>query len=112
MTIGKDRASQALAGCGCTFVLRPAEPCLNFKVRRNPQKMTPSTSEAHRIKFFAETSGRKQCSERSENVMREPDRMRTRSKQLKITIVQGAFFPVPPLMGGAVEKVWFTLGRE
>ena len=31
---------------------------------------------------------------------------------MKITIVQGAFFPVPPLMGGAVEKVWFALGRE
>lgn len=31
---------------------------------------------------------------------------------MKITIVQGAFFPVPPLMGGAVEKVWFSLGKE
>jgi len=31
---------------------------------------------------------------------------------LKITIVQGAFLPVPPLMGGAVEKVWFALGKE
>jgi glycosyltransferase involved in cell wall biosynthesis len=30
---------------------------------------------------------------------------------MKITIVQGAFFPVPPLMGGAVEKIWFELGR-
>lgn len=31
---------------------------------------------------------------------------------MKITIVQGAFLPVPPLMGGAVEKVWFGLGKE
>lgn len=26
--------------------------------------------------------------------------------------MQGAFLPVPPLLGGAVEKVWFALGRE
>ena len=31
---------------------------------------------------------------------------------MKITIVQGAFLPVPPLMGGAVEKIWFALGQE
>lgn len=31
---------------------------------------------------------------------------------MKITIVTGAFFPVPPIMGGAVEKVWFVLGQE
>lgn len=31
---------------------------------------------------------------------------------MKITIVQGAFLPVPPLMGGAVEKIWFGLGKE
>jgi glycosyltransferase involved in cell wall biosynthesis len=31
---------------------------------------------------------------------------------MKITIAQGAFFPVPPLMGGAVEKIWFALGAE
>lgn len=31
---------------------------------------------------------------------------------MKITIVTGAFFPVPPLLGGAVEKVWFALGEE
>ncbi len=30
---------------------------------------------------------------------------------MRITIVQGAFFPVPPVMGGAVEKVWYELGR-
>lgn len=29
---------------------------------------------------------------------------------MRITIVQGAFFPVPALMGGAVEKVWHGLG--
>jgi glycosyltransferase involved in cell wall biosynthesis len=31
---------------------------------------------------------------------------------MKITILQGAFFPVPPLLGGAVEKMWFRLGQE
>jgi glycosyltransferase involved in cell wall biosynthesis len=31
---------------------------------------------------------------------------------MKITIVQGAFLPVPPRRGGAVEKVWEALGRE
>lgn len=31
---------------------------------------------------------------------------------MKITIVQGAFLPVPPVMGGAVEKIWFALGKE
>jgi len=31
---------------------------------------------------------------------------------LKITILQGAFLPVPPIQGGAVEKMWFTLGKE
>ena len=31
---------------------------------------------------------------------------------MKITIVQGAFLPVPPLLGGAVEKVWYGLGKE
>lgn len=31
---------------------------------------------------------------------------------MRITIAQGAFLPVPPLRGGAVEKVWFALGQE
>lgn len=31
---------------------------------------------------------------------------------MKITIVLGAFLPVPPVMGGAVEKVWFALAPE
>jgi glycosyltransferase involved in cell wall biosynthesis len=31
---------------------------------------------------------------------------------MKITIVLGAFFPVPPTMGGAVEKAWFALAQE
>jgi hypothetical protein len=31
---------------------------------------------------------------------------------MRITIVLGAFFPIPPLLGGAVEKVWFALGQE
>lgn len=31
---------------------------------------------------------------------------------MKITIVLGAFFPVPPTMGGAVEKIWYMLAHE
>jgi glycosyltransferase involved in cell wall biosynthesis len=31
---------------------------------------------------------------------------------MKITIVQGGALPIPPVRGGAVEKVWFSLGRE
>lgn len=31
---------------------------------------------------------------------------------MKITILQGAFLPVPPLHGGAVEKLWFELGKQ
>ena len=31
---------------------------------------------------------------------------------MKITIVQGAFLPVPPLLGGGVEKMWFNLAPE
>jgi glycosyltransferase involved in cell wall biosynthesis len=31
---------------------------------------------------------------------------------MRITILQGAFLPVPALRGGAVEKVWLALGRE
>jgi glycosyltransferase involved in cell wall biosynthesis len=31
---------------------------------------------------------------------------------MKITIVLGAFLPVPPTMGGAVEKAWFVLAQE
>jgi glycosyltransferase involved in cell wall biosynthesis len=31
---------------------------------------------------------------------------------MKITIVFGAFLPVPPIMGGAVEKGWFALAQE
>jgi glycosyltransferase involved in cell wall biosynthesis len=31
---------------------------------------------------------------------------------MNITVVQGAFLPVPTLRGGAVEKVWLGLGRE
>jgi glycosyltransferase involved in cell wall biosynthesis len=31
---------------------------------------------------------------------------------MKITILQGAFFPVPPLLGGAIEKAWEALGKE
>lgn len=34
------------------------------------------------------------------------------SAPLRITIVQGAFLPVPPRLGGAVEKAWYALGRE
>lgn len=31
---------------------------------------------------------------------------------MKITIVLGAFFPVPTVMGGAIEKVWSCLAKE
>jgi glycosyltransferase involved in cell wall biosynthesis len=31
---------------------------------------------------------------------------------LKIVIVQGAFLPVPPVQGGAVEKLWYRMGKE
>ena len=31
---------------------------------------------------------------------------------MKITIVLGAFLPVPPTMGGAVEKMWSALAQE
>ncbi len=31
---------------------------------------------------------------------------------MRITIVTGAFLPVPPIMGGAVEKFWYAIGRE
>ena len=31
---------------------------------------------------------------------------------MKITIVQGAFLPVPTKRGGAVEKIWLGLGQE
>ena len=30
---------------------------------------------------------------------------------LDLTILQGAFYPVPPVRGGAVEKLWYQLGR-
>lgn len=33
-------------------------------------------------------------------------------RPLRITIVQGAFFPVPPVRGGAVEKLWHGLAGE
>lgn len=31
---------------------------------------------------------------------------------MKITILQGPFLPIPPLKGGAVEKLWFELGKQ
>src|SRR5947208_11002251 len=40
------------------------------------------------------------------------DSERAAGRAMKITIVLGAFFPVPPTMGGGVEKVWFTLAPE
>lgn len=36
----------------------------------------------------------------------------TGAAPLRVVIVQGAFLPVPPLSGGAVEKLWFELGLE
>lgn len=34
------------------------------------------------------------------------------SRPLRITILQGAFFPVPPVRGGAVEKIWCGLAES
>ena len=34
------------------------------------------------------------------------------ARPLRLTIAQGAFLPVPPRLGGAVEKAWYALGRE
>lgn len=31
---------------------------------------------------------------------------------MHIVILQGSFLPVPPVSGGAVEKMWFKLGQE
>ncbi|MFN8358267.1 MAG: glycosyltransferase family 4 protein [Spirosomataceae bacterium] len=31
---------------------------------------------------------------------------------MKIVIIQGAFLPVPPVQGGAVEKIWYRMGKE
>lgn len=31
---------------------------------------------------------------------------------MRIAILQGAFLPVPPIMGGAVEKRWFAMAQE
>ena len=31
---------------------------------------------------------------------------------MKINILQGAFFPVPPIKGGAIEASWYELGKE
>ncbi|MDA0722786.1 MAG: glycosyltransferase family 4 protein [Verrucomicrobia bacterium] len=31
---------------------------------------------------------------------------------MKITLLQGAFLPIPPLRGGAIEKAWFRLGKS
>jgi len=31
---------------------------------------------------------------------------------VRITILQGPFLPVPPILGGAVEKLWFQLGQN
>lgn len=34
------------------------------------------------------------------------------TRPLQITILQGAFLPVPAIMGGALEKIWDVLGSE
>ena len=31
---------------------------------------------------------------------------------MNITIIQGAFFPIPPIMGGGCEKIWYRMGQE
>lgn len=35
-----------------------------------------------------------------------------RVEGVRITILQGPFYPVPPVKGGAVGKMWFELGAE
>jgi glycosyltransferase involved in cell wall biosynthesis len=35
-----------------------------------------------------------------------------RVARVKITIIQGAFLPVPPVRGGAVERLWHRLAKE
>ena len=42
----------------------------------------------------------------------QPKEVAEASRRLRITIVQGAFLPVPPLLGGAVEKFWQRMGAE
>jgi glycosyltransferase involved in cell wall biosynthesis len=34
------------------------------------------------------------------------------NKPLKITILMGAFLPVPPIRGGAIEKLWYLLSKQ
>ena len=31
---------------------------------------------------------------------------------MNITIVQGGLLPIPPVLGGATEKIWFDLGKQ
>lgn len=31
---------------------------------------------------------------------------------MRVTIILGAFFPIPPINGGAVEKRWFAMAKE
>jgi hypothetical protein len=31
---------------------------------------------------------------------------------MNITIVQGGLLPIPPILGGATEKIWFDLGKQ
>jgi len=31
---------------------------------------------------------------------------------MKIAILQGPFLPIPPVLGGAVEKIWFLIGKN
>jgi glycosyltransferase involved in cell wall biosynthesis len=31
---------------------------------------------------------------------------------MRVTIIQGAFMPVPAIFGSSVEKIWFALGQE
>ena len=36
----------------------------------------------------------------------------TERRPLRLTLAQGAFFPVPAVLGGAVEKMWYAYSRE
>jgi glycosyltransferase involved in cell wall biosynthesis len=42
----------------------------------------------------------------------DPSSAMDNARPLRITCVIGPFLPVPPLLGGAVERIWYTLCRK
>ena len=49
---------------------------------------------------------------RTSKVSADAAAVRTHPERLRITCVLGPFLPVPPLQGGAVERIWQTLCEE